>query len=628
MPPSARDTTTYSGNRADGDSTNTYGNVYGGVHLTGRSSAPGEPAANRCLRDLQVTDPREDRARIEGDKDRLLRDCYAWILDDASFQQWRTQDASRLLWIKGDPGKGKTMMTMGVIDELSQSMPLDVVATKRRRLNNEPPSLLSFFFCQNTVPGLNDALSILRGLVYMLVDQRRDLLRFVQQRYETVGKRLFEGFNAIYTLRQILSEMLDDASLPPTYLLVDALDECTSGLPELLRIITDDNIGRRSRVKWLVTSRNIPDIERYLQPDPLGVKVSLEVKASYVSRAVATFVEDKVQRLVAVQKYDSSLQADVQRQLRDKADGTFLWVSLVCKELEKVPLYRTREVLQALPPGLDPLYDRMMAQIEAQDARTADYCKRVLRAVTIAFRPLRLKELVVVSGLPSDQFHHFQAVADLVSYCGSFLTIHQDAVSFVHLSAKDYLMSSKGWHVFDGTAVEEHRRLTYRLLNAMRNLLQRDICGLEKTEAQTEELAGRMEDSVLAQIAYACEYWVDHLCESNIIASEDVLQDSGAVDLFLREKFLYWLEALSLCKSMSKGIISIEKLWSLTQVSILITIVAKTVKLTEAREEKKQARLLSLSRMRIVLRCIIRELLRSLLCKRIGLHYCLVQGRV
>jgi hypothetical protein len=112
----ARDTTTYTGNQADGDSTNIYGNVYGDVHFPERSREAGGLSPDQCLRDLRVTDPREDRARIEGDKDRLLRDCYAWILDDASFQQWRTQDASRLLWIKGDPGKGKTMMTMGLVD--------------------------------------------------------------------------------------------------------------------------------------------------------------------------------------------------------------------------------------------------------------------------------------------------------------------------------------------------------------------------------------------------------------------------------------------------------------------------------------------------------------------------------
>ena len=260
MPSPHRHTTTYDGNIIDGDAIAVLGNLHGDIHVTDRSS---EPSSHQCLRDLRVTDPRDDRRRIEGDKDRLLKDCYAWVLDDVSFQRWRTQDEARLLWIKGDPGKGKTMMTMGVIAELSQghktrlSSRTMVKMFAKLKLGSRP-CLVTYFFCQSTRPELNNAASVLRGLMYLLVAQRPQLVKHVQKRYEGIGKRLFEGPNAIYALREILSDMLSDASLPPTYLLVDALDECTLGLSELLQIITDASLGRRSRVKWLVTSRNIP----------------------------------------------------------------------------------------------------------------------------------------------------------------------------------------------------------------------------------------------------------------------------------------------------------------------------------------------------------------------------------
>ncbi|KAF1835058.1 hypothetical protein BDW02DRAFT_310937 [Decorospora gaudefroyi] len=565
----ARDITTYSGNQAYGESTNIYGNIYGNVDFPEKPREAGKPSLRQCLHDLRVTDPREDRARIEGDKDKLLKDCYGWILDDSSFRRWRTQSESRLLWIKGDPGKGKTMMTMGLIDELSQSESSRVVVPMKRRLVDDSESLVSFFFCQNTIPVLNNAVSVLRGLIYMLAIQRDDLQRYVQEEYAIAGKRLFEGHNAVHSLQRILLNMLNDAALPPTYLLVDALDECTTGLPELLRVITDANLGRQSRVKWLVTSRNIPDIERYLRPDAAGTQVSLEVSASHVSKAVAAFVDFKVQDLVTVKRYEAKLQAEVEKVLRSKAEGTFLWVSLVCKELEGVGYHRTREVLRELPPGLDPLYERMMGQLLAQhNVKTAEFCKAVLRAVTIAFRPFRLRELVVVAGLPSDEFDDPQAVVDLVSRCGSFLTIRQDTASFIHLSAKDYFMAGNARRVFDIAAVDEHRQVTYRLLSAMRCLLRRDLCGLERSIAQTSGSTRQTKDSILTQIAYACEYWVDHLCASNLTSSatsEDILEDGGVVDLFLQEKFLNWLEALSLCKSLSRGIVTIEKLWLLTQ---------------------------------------------------------------
>jgi hypothetical protein len=100
----------------------------------------------------------------------------------------------------------------------------------------------------------------------LLIAQKPELLQYLWKRYETAGKQLFEGPNAIYSLKEVLSDMLNDASLSTSYLLIDALDECVFGLPDLLHIITEEGLTRRSKVKWLVTSRDLPDIERFLQP--------------------------------------------------------------------------------------------------------------------------------------------------------------------------------------------------------------------------------------------------------------------------------------------------------------------------------------------------------------------------
>jgi hypothetical protein len=569
-PHPAGETTIYDGNRAYGDAIQFNGDINGDVHFPERPREAGEPSPNQCLRDLLVTDPREDRARIESGKDRLLRDCYAWILEDTSFRLWRSQDATRLLWIRGDPGKGKTMMTMGVIAELSQPESSYVAVPKKRRRIDDPACLLSFFFCQSTVPGQNNAVAVLRGLIYMLVLQKRELLKYVQERHRILGKQLFEGSNALYALQNILSDMLNDAALPLTYLLVDGLDECTSGMPELLQIITSDSVGRQSRVKWLVTSRNIPEIEQYLQPDSLGIQLSLEVEASQVSRAVAAFVDYKVQRLLTVRKYSTKLQAEIQQQLRDKAEGTFLWVSMVCKELEKVPLYRTREVLQTMPRGLNPLYDRMMAQIAAQDAETTDtdYCWDILRSTTLAFRPLKLEELAIAADLPKDLCNDVQAVVDLVSRCGSFLTVRHGVVSFIHLSAKDYFTLGNGRQVFEGTWADKHRYMADCQLDAMERMLRRDVCSLHKSGARAhdESTQERIKNSNLSTIKYACEYWVEHV-QAGGQSCSSMLVDDGKVHRFFKRHVLHWLEAMSLLQRIPEAILALQNLEAVVKVS-------------------------------------------------------------
>lgn len=71
-----------------------------------------------CLADLLSTDPSGDKERIKVTKGGFFQDACRWILNHADFQLWRDNRESRLLWIKGDPGKGKTMLLIGIIEEL------------------------------------------------------------------------------------------------------------------------------------------------------------------------------------------------------------------------------------------------------------------------------------------------------------------------------------------------------------------------------------------------------------------------------------------------------------------------------------------------------------------------------
>ena len=71
---------------------------------------------DECVRDLRITNPDDDKKRIENTKGGLLADAYVWILENTQFLQWNEHNQRRLLWIRGDPGKGKTMLLCGIID--------------------------------------------------------------------------------------------------------------------------------------------------------------------------------------------------------------------------------------------------------------------------------------------------------------------------------------------------------------------------------------------------------------------------------------------------------------------------------------------------------------------------------
>ncbi|CAI6226311.1 unnamed protein product [Periconia digitata] len=73
----------------------------------------------------------------------------------------------------------------------------------------------------------------------------------------------------------------------------------------------------------------------------------------------------------------------------------------------------------------------------------------------------------------------------------------------------------------------------------------------------------------LGKARYSCIYWVDHLrnCGSTTTTGPHInLQDKGIIEKFIQQKYLYWLEALSLCKSMPKGVVSMAELEALIYV--------------------------------------------------------------
>lgn len=141
------------------------------------------------------------------------------------------------------------MLLCGIIDELA-------------RLFGDTANI-SFFFCQATDARINNATAVLRGLIYSLVKKQSSLLSHVKSQYDHAGKALFEDINAWNALSKIFADILKDPALQSTYLIIDALDECTSGLPSLLDLITQVS-STYPEVKWIVSSRNLPNIEERL----------------------------------------------------------------------------------------------------------------------------------------------------------------------------------------------------------------------------------------------------------------------------------------------------------------------------------------------------------------------------
>jgi hypothetical protein len=505
----------------------------------------------QCIQDIRQTDPRDDKKRIEETKGGLLADSYHWILDNTAFRQWHNDQPSRLLWVKGDPGKGKTMLLCGVINELQVSIP--------------QTALLSYFFCQATDSRINSATAVLRGLLYMLMHQQPSLASHVRKKHDHAGKSLFEDANAWVALSEIFADVLQDASLSTTYLIIDALDECVTDLLKLLAFIAKQS-SASSRVKWIVSSRNWPDIEEELERAEHKTRLSLELNFGSVAAAVKTFIQQKVCQLAQEKRYTPEVEDAVLQHLTSNANDTFLWVALVYQDLKTTPKWNVLKKLAQFPPELDSLYRQMLQQIRESDS--AKICLGVLAVTAVLYRPVTIAELVVLTKQLADFTDDQESVREIISLCRSFLTLRDNTVYFVHQSAKDFLVMKASSDVFLDGVECIHRDIFQKSLTVLQKTLRRDMYNLQAPGYPIGDVKPPILDP-LATSRYPCIYWIDHFCDSKCKAlahSATNQEDARTIDTFLRQKYLYWLEALSLCGSIAKGVVSMTKLWDLVQV--------------------------------------------------------------
>ncbi|KAH0439644.1 nacht and wd domain protein [Colletotrichum camelliae] len=495
--------------------------------------------------DLRITDPRDDKDRIEHTKGGLLRDSYWWILENPDFQEWRNDSEKRLLWVKGDPGKGKTMLLCGLINELANE-------------GAEPV----YIFCQATDSRLNTATAVLRGLIYLLLERRPSLIQFVREQHRHGGKRFFEDANSWTALGKILVQMLsqEDQAIENIVLIIDALDECTTHLDDLVDLVIKLS---STPAGVIVTSRNWRNIQEGMEAAEQRRQICLELNGDSVSAAVLTYTNHKVAQLTRQKGYDEALRTKVQRYLLSNSDGTFLWVSLVTQQLEDrgLPRRRTLTRLREFPQGLDALYRRMLDQAleskgQVLKSQDVDIRKTILAVVLVAFRPLNLKELATLIQPSMED----ESILEVIDECGSLLVLRDNIVYFVHQSTKDFLVKYCLHEVMPLGIDHQHTLLFSNSLRAMSNTLRQNIYNLTFRRDLKEEVETPDPDP-LTPIKYSCVRWAQHLSEGLPITAQQFDQ----VLAFLAEHFLHWLEVMSLIQMLDEGIACIIRLEHLAQ---------------------------------------------------------------
>jgi hypothetical protein len=268
---------------------------------------------------------------------------------------------------------------------------------------------------------------------------------------------------------------------------------------------------------------------------------------------VKAYIAYKVDELSRYRRYGQALKSEVKTELSAKAEGTFLWVSLVCKRLESVQKDKALTIIRDLPPGLHSFYDRILNQLSEGEPDDVYKCMRLLKAMILAYRPLKVEEVPSVTGLTNKD----DDIEVLVNRCASFLRMQENNIEFVHQSARDYLAEENGQSILDSY---ERFGLKVNLLD-----LPQPVSTIEDWKPPKDETKSVQ----LSCLDYAATFWVQHLedIERRTIVQSGLIE-KGLVGKLLHSKLLEWLECLSLLGKLPRAIEAFNSLVNITKVSV------------------------------------------------------------
>ncbi|KAL6817345.1 ankyrin repeat-containing domain protein [Trichoderma sp. SZMC 28015] len=379
----------------------------------------------QCLRDLFITDPVMDRAKLITSKGELVQGTCDWVTKRIEFTEWRASGCG-LLWISGGPGQGKTMLSIYLTEYLSSCF---------CSVGDEQSCYSAYFFCDAKDNRRNSAVAIVRGIIFQLLEQKEDLIEYILPIYKVQKEHLFQpgSFEALW---EIFLDMMDNLSDTQVYFILDGLDECEPKSLEALLIKLSKTASTSLQTKFIILSREYPRCLEASLSQFSRIRLDSDAKME-IGDGLDKYISTRVAELSASNQYPPDLTKFVQEALKEKAMGTYLWVSFVIKDLRTVENSSVEETLSQFPRGLDALYERILEQIELNHR---DLVLNILRWCTFAMRPLELNELAAALKFQSTKFFdRAEVVRGKLKYCGHLINITNDTATLVHQSAHDFL---------------------------------------------------------------------------------------------------------------------------------------------------------------------------------------------
>jgi len=366
-----------------------------------------------------------------------------------------------------------------------------------------------------------------------------------------------------------------------TVIIVDALDECKDEEPaSAILSVLGQFISEIPEVKFFLTGRPEPRIldgfRIPLLAKATDIFVLHEVESNIVSHDIRRFLDhcflEIANRRSGLDGWPTEDQLDL---LCERAGGLFIYAVATVKFIDNRndnPRKRLDFLLQS-PEGsahegkaklkmnttLDSLY--MMILQEAfgdDDPRTDPRIRSVLGAVILAENPLPPSTIAAFLDFDTED------ILPLLSSFHSLLILQQDTnnpVRVFHKSFPDFLVNSTRcinprFHI---SPPNHHSELVIGCLELMNRSLKKNMFGFPDGSTNDEAcgLRERTDGNIDHGLRYACEWWHKHLVDTNTAPTHRV-EITPVLHRFLEQKFIFWLEVLSILGTVRNAVDALE----------------------------------------------------------------------
>jgi len=373
-------------------------------------------------------------------------------------------------------------------------------------------------------------------------------------------------------------------------LVIDALDECDDerDIALILQLLSEAKTLSSVQLQIFVTSRPETPIRYGFSSIPETAHrdfILHEISSQILDHDITAFLRHEFDRIRRRCRYISrEWPAEISlSSLVRKADGLFIFAATVCRFIgskNSSPQERLTFVLEdSMEDGsptkhLDLMYTKILQYAlkgegdePREHQRLLQRFRQIVGSIVILFEALTPTALATLLDL--NQWKVEQILESLSSVLSYYSESEDLRIRLLHPSFRDFLLDERRCDDLqlriDGG--DAHGDLAMNCLQLLSKHLKQDICSLKLAGSLASDVdRGVVNDRLPQEVQYACLNWVDHLQRSNAkLCDGESLHDR--VHTFFKEHFLHWLEALSLMKKLSDGVLMVKTSDSMLSVS-------------------------------------------------------------